>query len=357
MAIDRRSALGLSAGGAAGALLPAPARATPQPLGSLGLDVTSFDVTPGVPDDQTAALQRAIDASAEARVPLWLPAGTYIAADLMLPSGAQLYGVRGATRFVLGHGASIAASLRADRVTLQNLIFDGRRQFLPKSRGLITLKETRGCRVLDCFVQESGGDGIVLIGAEGEIAHNTVIGAEASAIRAIDARGLVIAYNTVVHCAEDGIVVERTAGSHDGTQILANRIEKIAAAGAAAEHGNGIVVHGGANVIVADNQIRECTGSAVRATSAADLHVRGNCISRCGGVAINAESGVEGVVIAGNIINGAAGGIALGAGSERARLAVVQGNLLRNLRGRGVAPAAAADQAITGNVIEGARSH
>jgi hypothetical protein len=63
------------------------------------------------------------------------------------------------------------------------------------------------------------------------------------------------------------------------------------------------------------------------------------------------------VVIAGNIINGAAGGIALGAGSERARLAVVQGNLLRNLRGRGVAPAAAADQAITGNVIEGARSH
>ena len=76
MAIDRRSVLGLSAGSAAGALLPTPSRATPQPLGSLGLDVTHFGVNAGSPDDQSDALQRAIDASADARVPLWQPAGT-----------------------------------------------------------------------------------------------------------------------------------------------------------------------------------------------------------------------------------------------------------------------------------------
>jgi uncharacterized secreted repeat protein (TIGR03808 family) len=356
MAIDRRSALGLSAGGAAGALLPSPARATPQPLGSLGLDITHFGVSPGAAEDQTAALQRAIDASAEARVPLWLPAGNYVAADLMLPSGAQLYGVRGATRIVLGHGASIMASLRADRVTLQNVIFDGRRAFLPKGRGLITLKETRGCRVLDCLVQESGGDGIALIGVEGEIAHTTVIGAEGSAMRAIDARGLLVAHNTIAHCAQDGIVVERSTSGYDGTQILANRIEKIAVAGAAGEHGNGIVVRGCANVIVADNQIRECAGSAVHAANAAELQVRGNSISRCGGVAINASMNIDGVVIASNTINSAAGGISLAAGDQRARLAAVQGNLMRNLRGSGVA-GAATDATIAGNVIERIGGH
>src|SRR5687768_7159430 len=106
MAIDRRSLLGLSAAGAGSTLLPSPSRATPMPLGSLGLDVTHFGVNPGSADDQSNALQRAIDASAAARVPLWLPAGNYIAGDLVLPSGAQLYGIRGATRFMLGYGAS-----------------------------------------------------------------------------------------------------------------------------------------------------------------------------------------------------------------------------------------------------------
>jgi hypothetical protein len=62
MAIDRRSVLGLSAGSAAGVLLPTPGRASPMPLGSLGLDVTNFGVNPGAPDDQTNPLQRAIDA-------------------------------------------------------------------------------------------------------------------------------------------------------------------------------------------------------------------------------------------------------------------------------------------------------
>jgi uncharacterized secreted repeat protein (TIGR03808 family) len=359
MAIDRRSVLGLSAGGAAGVLMPTPGRASPMPLGSLGLDVTHFGVNPGSPDDQTNALQRAIDASAQARVPLWLPAGTYIAADLLLPSGAQLFGIRGATRLMLGHGASIVASSRADQVTLQGLVFDGREQFIPEGRGLITLRNTRGVRILDCYIQESDGLGIALVGVEGEVAHTTIIGAAKGGMHANDSRGLVITNNTIFNCAGSGIAVAREQRGDDGTQLTGNRVEQIRAAGNDAR-GDGIVVLRAANVIAADNRIRNCAASAVLASEAANLHVRGNAAGAIGEIAILAEGNLEGAVISGNSIDGAGGGISVADRAQSGRLVVCQGNLVRNLRrgdplaGHGIGIAVEADSAITGNVIEGA---
>ncbi|HEX5777315.1 MAG TPA: TIGR03808 family TAT-translocated repetitive protein [Xanthobacteraceae bacterium] len=354
MAIDRRSVLGLSAGSAAGALLPTPSRATPQPLGSLGLDVTHFGVNAGSPDDQTDALQRAIDASAEARVPLWLPAGTYIAADLVLKSGTQLYGVRGATRLLLGHGAAIAACARADQVTLQGLVFDGRSQFLPEGRGLLSLREVRGLRILDCYLQESGGAGISLIGAEGEIAHTTIVGAAGGGITTEDGRGVTLSHNTIFQCGRHGIRVTRARRGHDGTQILANRIEHVGAT-----EGDGIVIEHAGAVIAADNHIGRCQGSGIHARSAANLHVRGNALSAIGDFAVRMEDGSDGAIVAGNTIDGAAGGISVTDRETGGRLVACQGNLVRNLRGepangRGIGIVVEADSAITGNVIEGA---
>jgi uncharacterized secreted repeat protein (TIGR03808 family) len=351
MAIDRRSVLGLSAGSAAGALMPSPARATPQPLGSLGLDVTHFGVNASSPDDQSDALQRAIDASADARVPLWLPAGTYIAADLVLKSGTQLYGVRGATRLLLGHGASIAACARADQVTLQGIVFDGRNQFLPEGRGLLSLREVRGLRILDCYLQESGGAAISLIGVEGEIAHTTIVGAAGGGIMAEESRGVTLSHNTIFQCGSHGIRVVRAQRGHDGTQILANRIEHIEA--------SGIVIERASAVLVADNQIRRCQASGVHAKGSASLHVRGNAFSASGDVAIRAEDGLDGAIISGNTISDAAGGVSVSDREDGGRLVACQGNLVRNLRGdgsngRGVGIAVEADSAITGNVIEGA---
>jgi uncharacterized secreted repeat protein (TIGR03808 family) len=358
MAIDRRSVLGLSASGAAGVLMPTPGRASPMPLGSLGLDVTHFGVNPGSPDDQTNALQRAIDASAQARVPLWLPAGTYIAADLLLPSGAQLFGIRGATRLMLGHGASIVASSRADQVTLQGLVFDGREQFLPEGRGLITLRNTRGVRILDCYIQESGGLGIALSGVEGEVAHTTIIGAAKRGIHANDSRGLVIINNTIFNCAGGGIAVSRDQRGDDGTQLTGNRVEQIRVAGDM--RGDGITVLRAANVVTADNRIRNCAASAVRAIEASNLHVRGNAVGAIGEIAILAEGSLEGAVISGNSVDSAGGGISVADRAQSGRLVVCQGNLVRNLRrgnpvaGHGIGIAVEADSAITGNVIEGA---
>ncbi len=357
MAIDRRSVLGLSAGSAAGALLPTPSRASPQPLGSLGLDVTHFGVNVGSPDDQTDALQRAIDASAEARVPLWLPTGTYIAADLVLKSGTQLYGVRGATRLLLGHGAAIAACARADQVTLQSIVFDGRSQFLPEGRGLLSLREVRGLRILDCYFQESGGAGISLVGVEGEISHTTIVGADGGGITVQDGRGVTLTHNTIFQCSSHGIRVARAPRGHDGTQIISNRIEHIGASGSA--KGDGIVIEQASAVIIADNQIRRCQASGLTAMGAASMHVRGNAFSAIGDFAVRAENGLDGAIISGNTINDAACGVSVSDREAGGRLVCCQGNLVRNLRGdpakgRGVGIAVEADSAITGNVIEGA---
>jgi uncharacterized secreted repeat protein (TIGR03808 family) len=367
MAIDRRSMLGISATGAGGALLPTPARSTPMPLGSLGLDVTHFGVNPAGFDDQSHALQRAIDASAAARVPLWLPAGTYVVSDLVLPSGSQLFGIRGATRLVLGFGASIFASSRADQITLQGLVLDGGGRPLPEKRGLISLRETRGVRVLDCVIQQSGGMGIQLEGVEGEIAHCNIIGPARGAIFTIDARGLVIGHNTILNAGDNGIQVWRSRAGDDGTQVLANRIENVSAtSGGTGQYGNGISVFRAGNVIVADNRIKNCAFSAIRGNSASNLQIRGNSTSASGEVALYSEFAFEGAVVANNVVDGAAIGVSIANIDHGGRLAVCQGNVIRNLvrngerqedrDHRGIGIHVEADTAVTGNVVENAEA-
>src|SRR5918912_2967309 len=105
MNINRRHLMGASAAGIAGALAmsPEPLRAAPL-TSTLGRDATQYGVRPGSPDDQTRALQRAIDEAARAQVPLALPPGAYRSSLLRLAEGSQLIGVRGATRLVFTGG-------------------------------------------------------------------------------------------------------------------------------------------------------------------------------------------------------------------------------------------------------------
>src|SRR4051794_24644614 len=111
MDVNRRHLIGASAAGVAGALAMSPDAARAAPLTSaLGRDATQYGVRPGSPDDQTRALQRAIDEAARAQVPLALPPGVYRTGLLRLPNGAQLIGVRGATKFVFTGGGSAVQS-------------------------------------------------------------------------------------------------------------------------------------------------------------------------------------------------------------------------------------------------------
>src|SRR5215472_12841546 len=147
MTIDRRTLLA----GIAASALPGLARAA-GPVSAFGIDAATLGVRAGSPDDQTNALQRAIDQAAAARVPLALAPGVYRAGDLALPAGAQIAGIRGATRLVSTRGRPLFTAPQADRVTLDGLTLDGGGTRLPEGLGLIALMNGRDVRISDCEI-------------------------------------------------------------------------------------------------------------------------------------------------------------------------------------------------------------
>jgi uncharacterized secreted repeat protein (TIGR03808 family) len=364
MTLDRRTLLaGLTATGVSAPT--AVTYAAIAPGGGFGMDVTKFGVRANGMDDQSRALQEAINAAAGSRVPLFFPPGVYRAGDLVLPSGAHLVGVPGASRLMLGFGASLMASSRAEQIMLSGLTFDGGSRPLPDKRGLITIRNTREFVMRDCLFTNAGGTALVLEGAEGEIANNVFTGALKAAIFSLDAAGLAIRNNTIRNAGNNGILVWRSEKGDDGTIVSGNRIEDIAARdGGSGQNGNGVNIFRAANVIVADNRIKNCAFSAVRGNAASNMQVRGNSATSLGEVAIYSEFDFEGAVIASNTIDGAALGISVTNFNQGGRLAVVQGNLIRNLvtRGkafvdeeaRGIGIGVEADTIVSGNVIESA---
>src|SRR5437764_15094197 len=132
MAIDRRHFIGATAAtGATGAFSATEALATPAPIASntvpvsgLGVEAIHLGVRFNGPEDQTEALQRAIDRTAGARLPLILAPGVYRARGLVLPTGTRLVGVPGATRIVATENAPIVVARGADYISLSSIIFD-----------------------------------------------------------------------------------------------------------------------------------------------------------------------------------------------------------------------------------------
>jgi len=112
MDLNRRHLIGASTAGLAGALaMPSEISRAASLTSTSGRDAAHHGVQPGSSENQTQALQRAIDEAARAQVPLALPPGVYRTGMLRLQSGTQLVGVRGATRLVFEGGASFVSSI------------------------------------------------------------------------------------------------------------------------------------------------------------------------------------------------------------------------------------------------------
>jgi uncharacterized secreted repeat protein (TIGR03808 family) len=368
MDVNRRNLLGASAAGAAGALaLPVePARAAPL-ISMLGRDVTQYGVRPNSPDDQTRALQRAIDEAAKSQTPLALPPGLYRTSMLRLAEGSQLVGVRGATRLVFTGGApSLLLNEGAGHAGLTGLSLDGGNIPLPPRRGLVHSLGGRDLRIIDCEIMNSGGAGIWLEQVSGDISGNIISSIASTAIVSFDARGLIVSRNTILGTNDNGIEILRTAIGDDGTMVTDNRIENIKAGpGGSGQYGNAINAFRAGNVIVRGNRIRNCDYSAVRGNSASNIQITGNSVSDVREVALYSEFSFEGAVIANNIVDGAAFGVSVCNFNEGGRIAVVQGNIIRNLipkRPIGTAPDddagigiyVEADASVSGNVVENA---
>jgi uncharacterized secreted repeat protein (TIGR03808 family) len=369
MDVNRRHLIGASAAGFAGALAMAPEPARSAPLTSaLGRDATQYGVRPGSPDDQTKALQRAIDEAAREQTPLVLPPGVYRTSMLRLQNGTQLIGVRGATRLIFNSGASMFQGEGVDHIGLANVTLDGGGIPLPSRRGLIHCLGGRDIRITDCEISGSGGNGIWLEQVSGDLSGNIITNTATTAIVSFDAQGLVVSRNTISGASDNGIEILRTAIGDDGTLVADNRIEDIKAGpGGSGQYGNAINAFRAGNVIVRGNRIRNCDYSAVRGNSASNIQITGNSVSDVREVALYSEFSFEGAVIANNTVDGAAVGVSVCNFNEGGRLAVVQGNVIRNLlpkRPIGTAPDddagigiyVEADTSVTGNAIENAPS-
>jgi uncharacterized secreted repeat protein (TIGR03808 family) len=367
MDLNRRHLLGASAAGAAGALAMAPDAARAAPLiSALGRDAAQYGVRPNSPEDQTRVLQRAIDEATRAQAPLALPPGLYRTGTLRLSRGTQLIGVRGATKLLFNGGTTMLLAEGADGLGLSGLILDGGGIPLPDRRGLIHCLAGRDVRINDCEITGSGGNGIWLEQVSGDISGNIISRTATTAIVTFDARGLIVARNTITGTNDNGIEILRTAIGDDGTLVADNRIEDIKAGpGGSGQYGNAINAFRAGNVIVRGNRIRNCDYSAVRGNSASNIQIVHNSVTDVREVALYSEFSFEGAVIAGNTVDGAALGVSVCNFNEGGRIAVVQGNIIRNLlpkRPIGTAPDddagigiyVEADTSVTGNVIENA---
>lgn len=357
MRLNRRHLITVAAAATA---LPAAA----APLSKFGLDAGTVGVRPGAADDQSRALQRAIDKAAKAHIPLVLAPGIYLCGDLNLPAGARLIGVRGATRLRFTHGRSLLAAEHAETVSLEGLTLDGNGQTIPDGRGLAHLSDVQELRIDACEVIDAGGNGVLLDACAGEVTHTAITKAGDTALFSRDGRGLLIIGNIIRGSGNGGIRVWQSEKRADGSIVADNRIEDTGArSGGTGQNGNAINIFRAGNVVVRNNYIRGAAFSAIRGNSASNIQILGNNCSALDEVAIYSEFGFQGAIIADNIVDGAGIGISVTNFNEGGRLATVRGNIIRNVAARrpgtppedeGIGISVEADTAVNGNVIENA---
>jgi uncharacterized secreted repeat protein (TIGR03808 family) len=283
--------------------------------------------------DQTLQIQTAINNAISGDGVLRLAAGKYHVTGLQVGASLQLEGVAGKTILVGSAGAAILNADNARHLTITGVTFDG------------------------------GDNGLSLTHCGGKISNCEFRSQTKTALLALDSKGLEISGNHVHDIGNNGIQVWTSAKKEDGTIITNNRVERIAATdGGSGQYGNGINIYKAGNVLVSNNRVTDCAYSAIRNNSGSNCQISSNSISRTEEVAIYVEFSFEGAVINNNMIDDVCFGISITNFNEGGRLAVCNGNLVRNVRNgttNGVTTAggiyAEADTLLSNNVVENAK--
>ena len=276
MSLDRRHFLSFTAGTAAGVTDPfATQRAVAAPLSILGVDALHFGVRAGVPEDQSRALQSAIDRR-RARA---CRSCSRRASTAPATSGCR---AAGRCRRARGDpprpddGPPLVAATRADNIRLAGLILDGAGLPMPENRGLVHFATARAVRITDCESSPQPQRHRARAGRGRGDRHDSRR-ADAAIFSRSTRAGLTIARNT--------IRVPATTASRCGARSRATTARWYRQPHRGARAGRRLRPERQrhqriprANVMVQGNRIRGCAFSAVRGNAASNLQmIANNC--------------------------------------------------------------------------------
>jgi uncharacterized secreted repeat protein (TIGR03808 family) len=331
-----------------------------------GLDASHYGVVPDALGADAKAFNRLLlDASAR-NMPVFLPPGIYRLSNIDLPANIRISGVPGATKLAYSGEGQFMRAMGGKRVALTDITIDGANRWLADDQpGLMTFQQVEDLTLERCEILGAQKFAVWAERCGGRIDGNTISGAVASAVYAVESRDFAIRDNVIRDCGDGGILVHRWTKGHDGTIVSGNRISRILAkSGGTGEYGNGVNVFRADGVQIANNYVSDCAFTAIRSNAGSNVQITSNQCLGSGETAIYSEFGFDGAVISNNIIDGAANGILSVNFNEGGRLAVISGNLIRNLKLTapyeqedaffGIGIEAESDASVMGNVIENA---
>ncbi len=343
----------------------APTRVQPMALGQYGLDAAQFGLRAGSSEDQSRSLQTALMEATKRNAPLVVAPGRYRIGQVVLPEGARLIGVPGATQFIAAQAGPLLVARRIKRCAIEGLNLDGLDIKAPQRSGLVTFEEVLEASISSCDFGNAGAVGLVLSRSAGRIDRNRFHSMRDAALFSLDSRGLSIEQNQIEDCGNNGIQLWRSQPGDDQSLIRGNRINRIRSdAGGDGPNGNGISLFKAGGVIIEGNSLRDCALTFIRNNSGSGVQILGNQGRRCGETALYSEFAFEGVIIAQNLVEDCAQGANITNLDHGGRLSVFANNIIRNAQ-RGFAPKGKeligglgvhveAEAAVTGNVIESA---
>ena len=236
----------------------------------------TYGIEPGGGEtDQTAMLQRAIDAAAHSGTTLFIPAGIYSTRRLTLKSGTHIKGVPGRTILRARGGGSIIKVESAHNMRLSGLILDGNHQTLGVDGALLVADDVSGLDISECRFIRSNEDGIALQCVSGRIAGCTMSRIGGTALSSVECCDLAIMANTIEHTAT-GLSL---SGAPDNSSVVAkgNVIHDLFMRKMLPHSGVGIVVDCGA--VIRDNVIDGAPAYGIRiAGDRQHVRVTGNSI-------------------------------------------------------------------------------
>lgn len=320
---------------------------------------------PAASDRKSKTFSDLLKEATRNRAPVFLPPGDYAISNIELPDGVHITGVAGKTRILYAGDGYLFAANEVQRVSFSNLVIDGGQRWLADyAPALIHARAVSEVTFDNCEIRGSSKHALQLERSGGHVRNCRIAGAADAGIYAVESTGMAIADNGVEDCGNGGILVHRWTKGRDATMVSGNRVQRIGAkAGGTGENGNGINVFRADNVLITGNHVSDCAFSAIRSNAGSDVQILNNQCLNSGETAIYSEFGFEGALVSGNLIDRAANGISIVNFDNGGRLAVVTGNIVRNLSatgpyeqdgGFGYGIAAEADTIISNNVVENA---